>query len=136
MTFQEFCSNLETKIINSYEEGVTLDQAERLAGEFLAALMRVSAELKKEDLDARMKKSGLKAIRAAAYAGQSAPNPETGKKLTEAAIAALVDMDDQVAESQEDFDKAEVSHDDLLRQYSIFKEAHIFFRGVSKGRFE
>lgn len=134
MTFQEFCSKLETNIIASYEEGITFDQAERLAGEFLAALMRVSAELKNQDLDARMKKAGYKAMRAACYVGQS--TPVEGKKPTEAAIAALVDMDDLVLEEQQKLDTSEVSRDELTRQYNIFKEAHVHFRGISKGRFD
>jgi hypothetical protein len=60
-------AQLEQKIIQSYVEGVTMDQAERLAGEFLSAQLQVSEELKKYDLDSRMRKAGLKAVRSAVY---------------------------------------------------------------------
>jgi hypothetical protein len=132
MTFQEFCSNLEAKIINSYEQGVTLEEAERLAGEFLGAQLRVSAELKNKDLDSRMRKSGLKALKAAVY--MQTLTAET--KLTEAGKAAIVDSDVSVMKTQDDLDVSEVDKAELERYYDIFLNAHIFFRGVSKGRFE
>ena len=46
MSFKELCTNLEEKIKNSYEQGVTGTEAEKLAGEFLVAQLIVSEELK------------------------------------------------------------------------------------------
>jgi hypothetical protein len=60
-------TQLETKIQKSYEEGITLEDAEKLAAEFLHAMMQISQQLKSLDLDARMKKAGLKSIKAATY---------------------------------------------------------------------
>jgi len=131
MTFQELCSKLETKIIASYEEGVTLEQAERLAGEFLAAQLRVSAELKVKDLDSRMRKTGLKAAKAVVY--MDCGKSET--KLTEAGKAAVVDSDEAIISEQLHLDKAEADKSELERYYDIFLNAHIYFRGVAKGSF-
>ena len=130
--FKSLCETLEGKIQKSYEEGVTLEQAERLASEFLHAQLIVSSELRKFDLDSRMKKSGVKAIRAAVYL-----NAVKGqdKKPTEAAITAIIDSDELVAAEQERFDLAEVERDDLKRYYDIFTNAHIHFRGIAKGQF-
>lgn len=132
MTFQEFASNLETKIIASYESGVTMEQAELLASEFLAAQLRVSAELTKADLDARMRKTGTKAIRAKAYIQYST---EGDKKPTEAAISARIDTNEPVITEQAAFDDAEVNRDELQRYYSIFQAAHVHYRNVAKGSF-
>jgi hypothetical protein len=129
-TFRELCRSLEDKIVNSYTTGVSLDEAEKLAAEFLYAQLAVSAELTKSGLDSRMKKSGLKAVRAAIYMDASTKGE---KKPTEAALAALVDMNELVQGEQRGFDEAEIEADELERFYNIFREAHIFYRGIAKG---
>lgn len=133
MTFQEFCKHLESKIQQSYEQGITLEEAERLAGEFLHAQLIVSTELKKADLDARMKKSGIKAVRASAYLDIVQSNE---KKPTETQIASMIDINKLVGQEQDKLDKAEVDRDELERYYDIFNNAHIHFRTVAKGRFD
>lgn len=124
---------LEKKIQNSYEQGTTLEEAEKLAAEFLHAQISITDELKAKDLDARMRKSGLKAVRAALYT-KLASNPE-GKKPTEAAIDAMITSETLVQSEQDELDKAEVERDRLERYYNIFQNSHIFYRGVAKGQF-
>lgn len=133
MTFSEFCKSLENKIVQSYEQGVTILEAERLAGEFLAAQIRVSEELKTLDLDSRMKKSGVKSIRAAIYLDIV---QKSDRKPTEAQITALIDTDKIVMGEQEALDIAEVNRDGLERYYAIFVNAHLHFRNISKGKYE
>jgi hypothetical protein len=132
MSFKELCKNLESKIKNSYEQGVTIPDAELLAAEFLAAQIKVSEELKVADLDARMRKSGVKAVRAAIYMEAATKDQ---KKPSDVLLAAMVDMNQVVQSEQDDLDKAEVERDDLERYYSIFQQAHIYFRGIAKGNF-
>lgn len=132
MTFKELCHQLQAKIQQSYTEGTTLDEAEKLAAEFLHAMMTVSAELKTVSLDARMRKSGTKAARAGAYldiVGKS------DKKPTEAQIGATIDMDALVNKEQDALDHAEVDKEELERYYDIFNNAHIYYRGIAKGNF-
>lgn len=131
--FEKLCKNLEAKIVNCYEQGVTLDEAEKLAAEFLVAQMKVSEELKTADLSSRMRKSGVKSIRAAIYLDVV---QKSEKKPTEGQITAMLDSDKIVAGEQEAFDIAEVARDQLERYYSIFQNAHIYFRSISKGRFD
>lgn len=131
MNFKELCEQLEAAIESSYTEGVSLEQAEKLAGRFLGAQLAVSAELKKADLDSRMRKSGLKAVRAVVYLEARKENP----KPTEAALSAIVDTHEVVQSEQSALDTAEVERDDLERYYDIFTNGHIFFRGVAKGAF-
>lgn len=132
-TFKTLCQHLETKIEDSYTNGVTLDEAEKLAAEFLHAQIKVSEQLKSSDLDARMRKSGVKAIRAAIYMEAATKGD---KKPTEAALAATVDMNEIVQGEQKAFDEAEVNRDELERYYNIFQQAHVYYRQISKGKFD
>jgi hypothetical protein len=132
MDFKSFCDQLERKIQATYEEGVSPEQAEKLAAEFLRAMMVVSEELKKKDLDSRMRKSGVKAVRAKVYLTIV---DKAEKKPTETQIASMIDVDSIVCSEQDSLDNAEVARDDLKRYYDVFQHAHVFFRGVAKGQF-
>lgn len=132
MSFKELCKSLESKIQATYQEGVTMEQAEKLAAEFLYAQLQVSAELRNFDLDARMKKSGVKAIRGTIYLDILQKNE---KKPTEVGIAAMIDTNELVSREQQLLDLSEVERDDLERYYNIFQNAHIYYRGIAKGTF-
>lgn len=129
----KFYDSLTEKIKEAYESGVTMEAAERLAAEFLHAQIKVSSELQELDLDARMKKTGVKAIKAASYMAEATKGD---KKPSDTFIQAVVDQDEVVIKQQDLLDTAEVSRDHLQNMFNIFKEAHIYFRGVAKGRFE
>lgn len=131
--FEKLCKGLEDKIQAAYTEGLTVTEAEKLAGEFLHAMLAVSSELKAADLCARMHKSGVKAIRAGVYLKTVQSND---KKPTEAQIGALIDSDEIVQSEQNAYDTAEVDRDDLERYYNIFREAHVWARGISRGKFD
>lgn len=129
---KEICESLEAKIQAAYEQGTTLEAAERLASEFLYAQLQISCTLRNKDLDARMKKSGTKAVKAAIYLDIV---QKADKKPTEAQIAAMIDSNDLVSGEQNALDEAEVDRDELERYYDIFTNAHIHFRGLAKGQF-
>lgn len=131
-TFNEFCKELEGFIETSYREGITLQEAETLALRFLDAQIKVSKELKNADLDSRMRKSGLKAVKAAVYTEACT---KVDKKPTESQLEHTLNMNGLVSTEQEALDTAEVSRSELERYYNIFQNAHIFFRGVAKGSF-
>ena len=132
MTFKEMCQDLENRLTSSYEGGVTMEEAESLAARFLVAQLSVSRELKTRDLDARTRKSGLKAIRAAVYL-EIVQGVE--KRPTVDMISAMVDSHEIVQQEQNSLDTAEVERADLERYFDVFTNAHIFYRGVSKGNF-
>ena len=131
--FKALCTDLENAIQKSYEEGVSMEEAEKLASKFLYAQIQVSNELRKADLDSRMRKSGLKAVRAAIY---TTAKSDTSAKLTEAGVAAVIDTHEVVQGEQNELDKAEVTCDELERFFNIFKDGHVHFRTIAKGRFE
>lgn len=131
--FEKLCKSLEDKILKSYEEGSTLEEAERLASEFLYAQLQVSQELKRVDLDSRMRKSGLKAVRAAVYMEAVT---KADKKPSDVLLEQLVNTNELVNSEQDAYDKAEVERDHLERYFSVFNNAHIHFRGIAKGKFE
>lgn len=126
-------NSLKVDIQKAYEEGVTLELAERLAAKCLSLQIQLSTELSTVDLNARMNKSGFKAIKAAVYLKAATSGD---KKPTEAMLTALVDSDELVMGEQNRLDKAEVERNELQNAFDICKESHIYFRGVAKGRFE
>ncbi len=115
------------------DEGVTLEEAERAAAMSLGIMNTISESLKTMDKDVRYRKAGLKAIKSAVRLEEV---KKFEKKPTEGALEDAVNMSVLVQGEQNDFDSAEVDKEELDRQYSIAKESHIYFRGVSKGRFE
>lgn len=130
----EGLKKLEQKIQDSYEKGTTLEEAERLASEFLHAQIQLSEAIKVADLDARVRRSGLKAVRAALYTKIASP-VDGNKKPTEAAIDAMITSEPIIQSEQDDLDKAEVERDRLERYYNIFMNCHIFYRGIARGKF-
>jgi hypothetical protein len=125
--------DLEHKIINSYTEGVTISEAEALAAEFLHAMITLSNDLKNTDLDVRMRKVGTKAIKAQVYLEEAAKG---AKKPSDSMLAALIDHNDLVKVGQKEFDEAEAKKEHLERLFAVFKEAHVHYRGISKGRYD
>lgn len=124
---------LEQKIITSYTEGITVSEAERLAGEFLGAQIKISEEVSKLSLMARLLKSSVKEERGKLLY-KEATTPD--KKPSDSVLQALVDSNAEVLARQDEFDKAEESANEMLRLFGIFKDAHLHFRAISKGRFE
>jgi len=131
-TFKELCEELESVIQKAYDEPPTIAEAEKLASKFLYAQMLVSNELTKADLNARTRKSGVKAIRAAVYLDEV---QKSDKKPSDTLLNAMVDSHEMVNSEQQAFDAAEVDRADLERKLDIFQQGHIFARQLSKGNF-
>ncbi len=131
--FEILVAALTKAIQDSYESGVTMDEAEKLAAKFLYAQMQVAEKLQAKDLDARMKKTGVKAIKAGIYMDCATKGE---RKPTEAMLGAMVDQTTEVIKAQDDLDESEVKRNELERYFEIFKDAHIYFRTVARGRFE
>lgn len=129
----KFYEQLRAEIQASYEQGVTLTEAEMLSAKFLDAQLRVADGLRQADLDARMRKAGLKAIKAAVYLEEA---KKGDKKPSDVFIASVVDRHELVLSEQTAFDEAEVHRDHLQNYLQVFREAHVHFRQLSKGRFE
>lgn len=127
---KQFCAEIEIQISDSYTSGISMVEAESLAAKMLYAQLAVSDELKKLDLDARMKRAGLKSIKAAVYSNACSVE---GKRPTEAALENIVVSNPAVLKAQQALDEAEVERDSFERYLGIFKECHVFYRLVSKG---
>lgn len=124
--------DLTQKIKDAYESGVTVGEAEKLASEFLHAQLLIADELKAADLSARMRKTGTKAVKAAIYMQEA----RVIKKPSDTFIENVINLSELVQGEQESLDAAEVELDALQNTFNIFREAHIHFRGIAKGRFE
>ena len=129
---QDMIKELTAKIQDSYETGVSMEEAERLAGKTLHLQLLLADELKNADLSARMSKSGVKAVKAAVYLDEAG---KSEKKPSDTFLQAKVDVNELVAAEQDRLDTAEVSRDLLHHYNSVFKEAHIHFRSIAKGTF-
>lgn len=124
---------LEAEIKKAYIDGVSQDRAEMLAGKFLHAQLMISDHIKKLELDRRMRKRGLKALKSAIRTAEIEAND---KKPSENVLEDCVNLNEGYKEEEKAFDEAQVNVDDLERMYGIFKDGHVFFRGIAKGRFE
>lgn len=129
---KEFLEELESDIKKAYEESITVEEAERLAAKFLLAQMQITRVLRDADLDARMRKTGVKAVRAALYLDEVKKHD---KKPSDSMLEATVNSNKLTQDEQESFDRAEVDRDALQNYFNIFKEAHIYMRGIAKGGF-
>lgn len=126
---QTLCASLEAKIQAAYTESVTIEEAEKLAAEFLHAQMRVAEHLRTASLDARMRKAGMKAVRAAVYLDGVSGHD---KKPSDTLLLAQVDTNAIVAREQNEFDKSEAESESLQNYLRIFVAAHVFFRQMSR----
>jgi hypothetical protein len=129
---QKLCDELTLDIQKAYEEQVSMSEAERLAAKFLGAQLTVANALQVADLDARMRKSGLKAIKSQVRVDETKKHE---KKPTEGALEDAVNLSSEVRDEQDDFDKAETNVNLLKNYYDTFMAGHVFFRGIAKGNF-
>lgn len=130
---QAYFQELHQDIMNAYETTPTIEESEKFAAKFLSAQIRVGSELSKADLDSRMKKQGVKAVRAAVYLENATKGD---KKPSDVMLQALVDRDEVTTEAQRVFDEAEVYKNELDNYLNVFQNAHLYFRNLSKGRYE
>lgn len=127
---RDYCNELEKDIQDAYEQSVTMSEAEKLAAKFLGGQIRLSSALAVIDLDRRMKKRGVKAIKSAVRMEEIKKHD---KKPTEGFLDDTVNLSDLVNGEEQSFDEAEVEKEEIDRMFGICHEAHIFFRGVSRG---
>lgn len=123
---------LKKQVEQAYESSVTMEEAERFAAKCLSAQLSIAEQLSKADLDSRFKKNGLKALKAAIW-HESATQGD--KKPSDKHLDAMVDMNKLVQTEQSEFDKADSYKESLYILLGIFKDAHIYFRGISKGSY-
>jgi|SRR5271165_6123971 len=124
-SLDDYFSQLEEKIKNAYESTVTISEAETLAAQFLHALIQVNKALDIVDLDRRMRKTGVKAVRAAVLLENV---KAADKKPADSILDALVDVNKVVQSEQDAQDKAETKTQTLNNYFKIFTEAHTYFR--------
>jgi hypothetical protein len=125
---------LRQLISSAADQGTSMQEAEKYAAQFLDAQLALSEELQTAELDRRMRKRGLKALKSAVRTN-AIRTAEGSRKPTEGVLDDIVNMDELVSGEEASFDEAEVKADALERDYNVFKDAHIYFRGVAKGSF-
>lgn len=129
---QDLYDELSSDLQRAYEESITITEAEKLAAKFLHAQLTLANELAILDLDARMRKSGLKAVKGAIYMEVATKD---AKKPSDTLIEQVVNLNELVQGEQESFDKAEIVAEQLRNYLNVFKDGHIYFRGLAKGAY-
>ncbi len=124
---------LKAEFERAYNGDITIDEAERLAAKFLSARMNTADEIKAASLDARMRKRGLKALKSTVRQQEISKHD---KKPTEGQLDDTVNTNQMVQGEERGFDEAEVEVEHLETYLDVFKDAHVYFRGISKGRYE
>lgn len=132
-TLDELCSELKSIIEKAYTEGVTVMESERLAALTLSTRLELADMIKVKDLDARMKKNGVKVVRANAYMNEIT---EHEKKPSEGYLDHAINQDPLVRAEEKQYAEAEVECDRLTTYNDVFKDAHIYFRSIAKGNYE
>lgn len=125
-------NELKQIIVAAYEAGTTITEAEKYAALFLSAQMEISEELRESDLNRRMRKRGLKTLKSAIRTDEISKHD---KKPTEGILEDVVNLSKLVEDEELAFDAADIEFEALERDFGIFKDAHIYFRGVAKGSF-
>jgi hypothetical protein len=131
-TIQELCEELQVAVTEAYESGVTMERAEAMAARMLGAQLTIAAALATADLNARMRKNGVKAIKASVYMQEIA---RYDKKPSEGFLEQAVNAEKLVTDEADAYEKADATKEELQSYFGIFKDAHIYFRGIAKGSF-
>lgn len=130
---KKYLEELEEDIKKAATENVEKDEAERLAAKFLLAQIEVSKSLRRADLTARLNKAAVKEKKASVYLAEVA---KADKKPSDVLLEQIVNTDKGVWLEQSKFDASEVERDSLQDYFDVFKDSHIYFRSVGKGRFD
>ncbi len=126
-------NSLKKSIESAYQEGVTIPQAEKLASKTLLVRMQLADEIQCNDLDARMKRQGVKAVRGQEYTRIATASD---KKPTETAIESQINTSELVIDAENEYAIADTAKDRLQLYSGILADAHIFFRYTARGTFE
>lgn len=129
---EQLCVELEKTVTDAYENGVSLEDAERLAAKMLSAQMTIARELEAVDLDSRMRKNGVKAIKAAVYMEEI---NKYDKKPAEGLLEHAINQNKLVNTEQDAYETLDARKSALTIYLGIFKESHIYFRSIMKGTF-
>lgn len=132
-TINDILAELKTAIDAAYENGVTMPEAEKLASMALSYRIAIADELRSIDIDSRMKKHGVKAVRAAVYMEELKKHE---KKPAEAYLENAVNISDLVEKAEREFAEADVTREHLENYMSVLADAHVYFRQIAKGNYE
>jgi hypothetical protein len=127
------CEELKLAIENAYNEGISIPDAEKLAARTLTARLELSDEIKSAALDSKMRRNGVKVVRANAYMDEITKHD---KKPAEAFLENAVNLSPEVNEEENSYAEAEAELSRLIAYLDVFKDAHLYFRTIMKGSFE
>lgn len=134
--FEELVNKCFAELKIAYKEDYSAEKAEKTAAMFLAAQMQLSLFIADIELRARYSKYEIERVEAQKYFEIKESGAVADKKITETALQQFVAKDDTVISAKKENSEAEADLKKYNYLMSSLKESHIFFRGMSKSKFE
>ena len=108
------------------------EESSSMAAMCLIAQAALLSDLAAADLRSRALKRDIDFAKATAYANLK-NNSADGKKITESALAQLINVDNEVRRITIEQNEAERDYKHLTNIHALLKEAHLTFRSIKKG---
>ncbi len=114
----------------AHREKYEMERAERTAALCLTAQIELSQFLAEAELLAKEKKSEVESISSERYYFFKSG----AEKITDVALNRMVDKDEQVRVAKKEQFESESAYNKWKSLMSTLRDAHIYFRGVSKAK--
>ena len=132
MSMNKLCEDLKAAIKKGHETDTSVSEAELLACKALDACLALADEIQSIDLKTRMRKAGVRTIRAQAYMDEIAKHD---KKPAEGYLDAAIALQSAVQAAEQDLAEHEVELNRLKTYADVFAESHQYFRAIMKAGF-
>jgi hypothetical protein len=135
LTSESFKKNyyaLLSEVDNLYRGVFDAAEADSVAALALITQAALVREIGNAETKARSLKRDIDFAKAEAYMNFKSQKTDDGKKLTENALSAMINKDDEVHRLYDEQNKAEREAKEFSNILAITRDAHIMFRSLSK----
>jgi hypothetical protein len=135
---EDLISKISFELKVAHETKYDSAEAEKTAALCLRALTELSEFLAEADLISKEKKSDLESTSGERYMFYKFNYKLDGNsvKLSDEGVGHLVAQDPKVKKAKSELYQAESDSNKWKNLFGMLKDAHIFFRGLSKGRLD
>jgi len=127
---EELIAKVSKELKLAHREKYEMERAERTAALCLTAQIELSQFLAEAELLAKENKSEVESISSERYYFFKSG----AEKITDVALNRLVDKDEEVKAAKKEQYSAESDYNKWKSLMGTLKDAHIYFRGVSKAK--
>lgn len=132
----DLVSQVSTELRKAHKSQYDVQEAERTAALCLDAQEKLVYFLSEAELIAKERKMNIESVEGDRYLFYKYSYKIDGKeaKLSDAVAQKLVDKDEDVLKAKREQIEAEANFSKWRNLFGILKDAHIFFRGIAKGK--